>query len=110
MKSRLSSTIWALVLRNAVVGCFVLWLAFNAGKKAGDASFLDFGSPAGGTILFAIVLAVVTWGILAWRFGAMLGPVQALAEFSEPFSAGDPPARAEGNSKPQPRYIPENLN
>src|SRR5436190_6578156 len=34
MKSRLSSTIWMLVLLNAVVGCVVLWLAFNAGKKA----------------------------------------------------------------------------
>ena len=110
MKSRLSSTIWMLVLLNAVVGCFVLWLAFNAGKKAGDASFLDFGSPAGGSILFAILLAVVTWGILAWRFGALLGPVQALAEFSERFAAGDPRARVEVNSNDELGYIADNLN
>jgi len=98
MKSRLSSTIWALVLMNGVVGFIVLGLAFSAGKKAGDASLFDFGSPAGGTVLIAIVLALATAVILAWRFGAMLGPVQALAEFSERMAAGDPRARAEVHS------------
>ena len=65
MKSRLSSTIWALVLLNGVVGFIVLGLAFSAGKKAGEASLFDFGSPAGGTVLFAIVLALATAVILA---------------------------------------------
>src|SRR5258708_35677753 len=67
MKSRLSSTIWTLVLMNVVVGFIVLGLAFSAGKKAGEASLFDFGSPAGGTVLIAIVLSAATAGILAWR-------------------------------------------
>src|SRR5712671_6747001 len=110
MKSRMSSTIWALVLLNGVVGFIVLGLAFSAGKKAGEASLFDFGSPAGGTVLFAIVLALATAVILAWRFGAMLGPVQALSEFSERFAAGDPRARAEVTSNDELGYIAENLN
>jgi len=110
MKSRLSSTIWTLVLLNGVVGFAVLGLAFSAGKKAGDASLFDFGSPAGGTVLIAIVLALATAVILAWRFGAMLGPVQALAEFSERMAAGDPRARAEVTSNDELGYIAENLN
>src|SRR6266404_5160674 len=110
MKSRLSSTIWTLVLLNALAGSFVLWLAFNAGKKAGEASFFDFGSPAGLSVLFAIALSVVIWGILAWRFGALLAPVQALAEFSERLAAGDPRARAEVQSNDELGYIAENLN
>ncbi|PYU36965.1 MAG: hypothetical protein DMG53_29225 [Acidobacteria bacterium] len=110
MKSRLSSTIWTLVLLNGVVGFIVLGLAFSAGKKAGEASLLDFGSPAGGTVLFAVALALVTTLILAWRFGALLGPVQALAEFSERLAAGDPRARAEVNSSDELGYIAENLN
>src|SRR6266513_955980 len=110
MKSRLSSTIWTLVLLNGVVGFIVLGLAFSAGKKAGEASLLDFGSPAGGTVLFAVALALVTTLILGWRFGALLGPVQALAEFSERLAAGDPRARAEVNSSDELGYIAENLN
>ncbi len=110
MKSRLSSTIWTLVLLNGVVGFVVLGLAFSAGKKAGEASLFDFGSPAGGTILVAIILALATAVILAWRFGALLGPVQALAEFSERLAAGDPRARAEVSSNDELGYIAENLN
>src|SRR6266481_646617 len=110
MKSRLSSTIWTLVLLNGVVGFIVLGLAFSAGKKAGEASLLDFGSPAGGTVLFAVVLALATTVVLAWRFAALLGPVQALAEFSERLAAGDPRARAEVNSSDELGYIAENLN
>ncbi len=110
MKSRLSSTIWTLVLLNGVIGFVVLGLAFSAGKKAGEASLFDFGSPAGGTVLFAIVLALATAVILAWRFGALLGPVQALAEFSERLAAGDPRARAEVSSNDELGYIADNLN
>src|SRR6266481_6137368 len=110
MKSRLSSTIWTLVLLNGVAGFVVLGLAFSAGKKAGEASLFDFGSPAGGTVLLAIVLALVMAVILAWRFGALLGPVQALAEFSERLAAGDPRARAEVTSNDELGYIADNLN
>src|SRR5712671_7655015 len=110
MKSRLSTTIWTLVLLNGVFSFVVLGLAFSAGKKAGEASLFDFGSAAGGTVLFAIVLALATSVILAWRLGAMLGPVQALAEFSERFAAGDPRARAEVHSHDELGYIADNLN
>src|SRR6266700_835047 len=109
MESRLSSTIWTLVLLNGVVGFVVLGLAFSAGKKAGEASLFDFGSPAGGTILAAIVLALATAVILAWRFGALLGPVRPLAEFSERLAAGDPRARADVNTNDELGYIAENL-
>src|SRR5258707_4072946 len=94
MKSRLSTTIWTLVLLNGVFSFVVLGLAFSAGKKAGETSLFDFGSAAGGTVLFAIVLSLATAVILAWRFGALLGPVQALAGFSERLAAGDTRAPA----------------
>src|SRR5260370_14041967 len=105
MKSRLSSTIWTLVLLNGVVGFIVIGLAFSAGKKAGEASLFDFGSPAGGTVLFAIVLALATAVILAWRVAALLGPVRALAEFSERMAARDPRAPPEVHSKHQLGYF-----
>src|SRR5260370_17520510 len=100
MKSRLSSTIWTLVFLNGVAYLAVLWLAFSAGKKAGDAAGLDFGSPG---IIGALLLALVMSVILAWRFGALLGPVQALAEFSGRLAAGDPRAPAAFNSPNTPR-------
>src|SRR3989441_5458193 len=110
MKSRLSSTIWTLVFLNGLVLFAVLTLAFSAGKKAGEASLFDFGSPAGGTVILAIVLAAGTALILAWRFGALLGPLRALAEFSERLAAGDPRARADVNTNDELGYIAENLN
>src|SRR5258708_18190553 len=94
MKSRLSSTIWTLVLLNGVIGFIVLGLAFSAGKKAGEASLFDFGSPAGGTVLIAIVVSAATAVILAWPLLVGLGPLQQLAEFFHRLSAGDPPPRA----------------
>jgi len=48
MKSRLSSTIWTLVLLNGVISFVVLGLAFSAGKESGRSVPLDFGSAAGG--------------------------------------------------------------
>src|SRR5215467_8156774 len=106
MKSRLSSTIWALVFLNGVAFAVVLGLAFSAGKKAGEAGF-DFSSPGViGGLLVTLVMSV----ILAWRLGALLGPVQALAEFSERLAAGDPRARAEVNATNELGYIADNLN
>jgi len=53
------------------------------------------------------VLALATSVILAWRLGGgLLGPVQALAEFSERLAAGDPRARAEVNSSDELGYMP----
>src|SRR5215467_12729849 len=106
MKSRLSSTIWTLVFLNGVAFLVVLGLAFSAGKKAGDGGF-DLSSPG---VIGGLLLALVMSVILAWRFGALLGPVQALAEFSERLAAGDPRARAEVNSNDELGYIADNLN
>ncbi|HKW62819.1 MAG TPA: HAMP domain-containing protein, partial [Candidatus Acidoferrum sp.] len=106
MKSRLSSTVWTLVFLNGAAFLLVLGLAFSAGKKAGDAGF-DLSSPGIiGGLLVALVMSVFT----AWRFGALLGPVQALAEFSERLAAGDPRARAEVNATNELGYIADNLN
>jgi methyl-accepting chemotaxis protein len=110
MKSRLSSTIWTLVLLNGLVFLAVLGLAFSAGKKSPEASLFDPASPAGGTVIFALVLALATSAILAWRLGMLVKPVQALAEFSERLAAGDPRARAEVNSNDELGYIADNLN
>ncbi|PYT67652.1 MAG: hypothetical protein DMG39_23300, partial [Acidobacteria bacterium] len=107
MKSRLSSTIWALVLFNGLAYLAVLWLAFSAGKKAGDTPGLDFGSPA---VVGALGVALVMSVILAWRLGALLRPVQALTEFSERLAAGDPRARAEVDATNELGYIADNLN
>src|SRR5437763_9083905 len=107
MKSRLSSTIWALVLFNGLAYLAVLWLAFSAGKQAGDTPGLDLGSPAvDGALGVALVMSV----ILAWRLGALLRPVQAITEFSERLAAGDPRARAEVNATNELGYIADNLN
>src|ERR1700739_2122119 len=107
MKSRLSSTIWTLVLFNGLAYLAVLGLAFSAGRKASGAPGLTFESP---DVIGALLLALVMSAILAWRFVALLGPVQALAEFSERLAAGDPRARAEMNATNELGFIADNLN
>src|ERR1700758_626495 len=107
MKSRLSSTIGWLVSLNGLAYLAVLWMAFGAGKKAGEAGGFDFTSTGVvGGLLVALVMSV----ILAWRFFALVGPVQALAEFSERLAAGDPRARAEVDATNELGYIADNLN
>ncbi len=114
MKSRLSSTIWTLVLANGVVLFAVLGLAYSAGRQSNGASLLDFGalpSGASGSVLIALALAVTMALVLAWRLGsALLTPVKQLAEFSEKFASGDVRARAEVHSQDELGYIAENLN
>jgi methyl-accepting chemotaxis protein len=114
MKSRLSSTIWTLVLANSLVLFVVLGLAYSAGKQSGGVSIFDFGalpSGASSSVLIALLLAVGMAGLLAWRlFGALLSPVQQLAQFSERFAAGDSRARVEVSSSDELGYIAENLN
>ena len=58
MKSRLSSTIWTLVLLNGVSLFAVLALGFSAGKKAGDASILDFNAPSSSALLIGGAVAL----------------------------------------------------
>src|SRR5690242_16413781 len=105
MKSRLSSTIWTLVLVNGAVLRTVLARGISAGRQSGGAPF-GFGSLPSSAIL-AWLLAIG----LAWRLGSSLvGPVQELAHFSERLAAGDPRARAEVTTGDEFGYIAENLN
>ena len=114
MKSRLSSTIWTLVITNAVVLAGVIGLAYNAGRQSNGLSLLEFGQlPAGasGAVVLAIVLAVATSIVLGWWLSAsLLAPVKELATFSERLAVGDPRARVEVHSTNELGYIADNLN
>ncbi|HEX3543206.1 MAG TPA: methyl-accepting chemotaxis protein [Candidatus Acidoferrum sp.] len=114
MKSRLSSTIWTLVVFNGIVLAAVVALAYNAGHQAGNVSILDFAAlPSGavGSAALAVGLALLITIILAWRLGgSLLAPVNDLAKFSERLAVGDPKARAEVTSDNELGYIADNLN
>ena len=114
MKSRLSSTIWTLVVLNGIVLAAVIALAYNAGRQSGNVSILDFAalpSAAVGAAAIAIGLALLVTIILAWRLGGgLLSPVNELAKFSERLAVGDPKARAEVTSSNELGYIADNLN
>jgi methyl-accepting chemotaxis protein len=114
MKSRLSSTIWTLVVLNGIVLAAVIALAYNAGRQSGNVSILDFASlpsaTAGGAAV-AVGLALLVTIILAWRLGGgLLSPVGELAKFSERLAVGDPKARVEVTSTNELGYIADNLN
>src|SRR5260370_21124937 len=115
MKSRLSSTVWTVVVVNGLALFVVIGLAFHAGREAGgDKSILDFTSlPSGasGAVILAVLLSLAVGGFLAWRLGSsVVTPVQQLAEFSERLAAGDARARADLHSDNELGYISENLN
>src|SRR5580693_4100251 len=114
MKSRLSSTIWTLVVLNGIVLAAVIALAYNAGRQSGNVSILDFAalpSAAVGAAAVAVGLALLVTIILAWRLGGgLLSPVGELAKFSERLAVGDPKARAEVTSTNELGYIADNLN
>jgi len=114
MKSRLSSTIWTLVVFNGIVLAAVVALAYNAGHQSGNGSIFDFAalpSGAAGSAALAVGLAVLMTIILAWRLGgSLLAPVNDLAKFSERLAVGDPKARVEVTSTNELGYIADNLN
>ncbi len=92
MKSRISTTIWTLVILNGVALFAVLGLAYSAGRQAAVNST---GFDATGLIIPGVV-ALSTTIILAWKLGGgILSPVSELAEFSERLAAGDGKARAD---------------
>jgi methyl-accepting chemotaxis protein len=114
MKSRLSSTIWTLVVLNGIVLAVVIALAYNAGRQSGNVSILDFAalpSAAVGGAALAVGLALLVTIILAWRLGGgLLSPVTELAKFSERLAVGDPKARVEVTATNELGYIADNLN
>jgi len=106
MKSRLSSTIWTLVILNGVALFTVLALAYSAGRQASGGAALE----PGGLIVPAIVALGMSI-VLAWRLGgSILSPLNELAEFSERLAAGDAKARADVTSNDEFGHIAENLN
>ncbi len=114
MKSRLSSTIWTLVVFTGLALFGIVGLAFHAGREANGNSLLDFASlPSGasGGVILAALLALAVAVFLGWRLSTgVVTPVKQLAEFSERLAAGDARARSDIQSDNELGYISENLN
>src|SRR5258706_6061044 len=96
MKTRLSSTIWLLVIWTSVALFAVLGLAYEAGLHSGGVSVFQGGiTTAGPELLLAAAVALFTaLGLLLTLPRRVLGPLGALSSFSERFAAGDQPAQA----------------
>jgi len=104
MKSRLSSTIWTLVILNGVALFAVLWLAYSAGRQSSGGAF----EPSG-------LIIRRLWRGDQHRTGLAAGsviltPVNELSDFSERLAAGDTKVRADVSSNDEFGYIAENLN
>ncbi len=113
MKTRLSSTIWMLVIWNTIALFGVLGLAYEAGVHAGGASIFQGGASgsAGMEFLIAGGVAVFTSLVLLMTLPRrVLNPIEALSTFSERFAAGDSRAKAEVPVEDEFSVIAENLN
>ncbi len=114
MKSRLSSTIWTLVVLNAIVLLGVPALAFHAGRQSAAVSILDIAAlPSGavGPLVLSLALALTMVLILSFRLSStVLKPVKELTQCSERLAAGDARARAEVSATNELGLIAENLN
>jgi HAMP domain-containing protein len=105
MKSRLSSTIWMLVLATGTALLTVLWLAYSAGRQSGGAAIFE-SNPGTSLVIFAALVALCAAALLAWQLSShFVAPVTELAEFSERLAAGDPRARVQVNSNDELGYI-----
>jgi methyl-accepting chemotaxis protein len=114
MKSRLSSTVWFLVIWSAMAAVGAAALAFYAGAHSNGAGIGDAAGmpPAASSALIAalglaVTAALSTVVVLTRR---VLTPVEKLAEFSERFAAGDNRAKIEIAAKDEFGAIAENLN
>ena len=113
MKTRLSSTIWMLVLWTSIALFAVMALAYKAGTRSGSGSVIDGTASSGAApeLLVALGLAVLTALILMLTLPRrVLRPIEALTKFSERFAAGDSRARAEVPAEDEFSEIAENLN
>ncbi|HXP81724.1 MAG TPA: methyl-accepting chemotaxis protein [Verrucomicrobiae bacterium] len=113
MKTRLSSTIWMLVIWTSVALFGVLGLAYEAGVHSGGASVFQGGTSgsAGMEFLIAAGIAVFTSLVLLMTLPRrVLVPIGALSTFSERFAAGDSRAKAEVPVEDEFSVIAENLN
>src|SRR5260370_40769418 len=99
MRGRLNSTVWMIVILDAIAMIAVLLLAYSAGQHAGGVGITDApsvtGSGAGGKLLVAFCLfagaILVTFVVLNNK---VLAPLKGLATFAERFAQGDYRARA----------------
>jgi methyl-accepting chemotaxis protein len=114
MKSRLSSTVWMLVIWVAVAAGGAALLAFYAGSHSNGAGIGDAaGMPASASsaLIAAAGLAVTAaLSLIVVLSKSVLTPVEKLAEFSERFASGDNRAKIEINSNDEFGAISENLN
>ena len=113
MKTRLSSTIWMLVIWTTLALFGVLGLAYEAGVHSGGASIFQGGTSgsAGMEFLIAAGVAVFTSLVLLMTLPRrVLNPIEALSTFSERFAAGDSRAKAEVPVQDEFSVIAENLN
>ena len=102
MKGRLNSTVFLVVLVDAVALFAVLALAYHAGQSSPKVGILELGNydpSTGKEMLLGFVLslaaAIFTWIVLTNR---VIAPVNKLAEFSERLSRGEFRARVEVES------------
>jgi methyl-accepting chemotaxis protein len=113
MKTRLSTTIWLLLIWTSVALFAVLGLAYEAGIHSGGVSVFQGGglTAAGPEFLIAGAVALFTaLGLLLTLPRRVLGPIGALSAFSERFAAGDQRAKAEVPVNDEFGVIAENLN
>jgi twitching motility protein PilJ len=113
MNSRLSSTIWMIVLWTTVSLFGVLGLAYWAGAhSAGEAASGGIPSGAPGMALLAAgALAAVAALVLLFTLpNRVIRPTAALVEFSERLAAGDLKAKMSVTSDDEFGEIAENLN
>ena len=113
MKTRLSSTIWMLVIWTSVALFGVLGLAYEAGVHSGGASIFEGGTSGSAGIEFLIAAGVAVFTALALLLTLprrVLNPIGALSSFSERFAAGDSRAKAEVPVEDEFSVIAENLN
>jgi methyl-accepting chemotaxis protein len=109
MKSRLSSTIWLLVLWTAASLFGVLGLGYYAAHNPAGAASLPGGASAvwAGGVALALLSTLLLIMVLSNR---VLKPLGELARFSERLVAGDARARAEIESVDEFAFVAENLN
>jgi len=113
MKTRLSSTIWLLVIWTSVALFAVLGLAYEAGAHSGGVSIFQgaASSSAGLELLTAGAVALFTALVLLLTLPRrVLRPIGAPSAFSERFAAGDQRAKAEVPVDDEFSVIAENLN
>src|ERR1700726_950633 len=113
MKTRLSTTIWLLLIWTSVALFAVLGLAYEAGIHSGGVSVFQGGASTGAgpeLLLAAAVAAFTALGLLLTLPRRVLNPIGALSTFSERFAAGDSRAKAEVPVEDEFSVIAENLN